>query len=263
MAEDPVRLFDEPGSELLKSLLSAAREEQPLPAALPHTLAAIGVSSAAIATASAASIASAASLGSAKSVASSTLLIVIKWLGLGALAGIVTTSTLYAVSQPDLPAPSTARTAAVHVTAAVALAPAPPPAAPAAAAEHAAPTLSAAPVAALPVTSNSPAAPAAQPLSAPAEVDPGQPLAAELALLDNARQALAAGNAARALRFLNDYDTRFVHPNLAPEALYLRLETLTLQGDKAGTAAVARHLLRSYPSGPHAARARSVLGLDQ
>ena len=94
-------------------------------------------------------------------------------------------------------------------------------------------------------------------------MDPAAQLAAELALLDDARQALAASSATRALRSLNDYDLRFEHPNLAPEALYLRLEALTLQGDKAGTEAVARRLLGSYPRGPHAARARSVLGIDR
>ena len=97
----------------------------------------------------------------------------------------------------------------------------------------------------------------------PAEVDPDAQLAAETALLDRARQALASGNASSAVRTLNDYDARFAHPNLLPEALYLRLEALTLQGDAAGTQAVARRLLSTFPGGPHAARARAVLGLDK
>ena len=290
MAEDPVRLFDESGSELLKSLLSAARDEQPHPAALRSTLTAVGVGSAVTATASTAAAASAsagvagaaaaqgvvgaASLGSAKGVASATLLIVVKWLGAGAIAGIVATSAIYAVSKPALPTSSAMPSTIVTVTTPAPIGKAHTaalPAAPEAQEERTEPELPAVPTStstsastsAAPVTSLAAPAPAPQPLSVPAEVDPAAPLAAELALLDGARQALAAGNAARALRSLNDYDVRFEHPNLAPEALYLRLEALTLQGDKAGTEAVARRLLRSYPSGPHAARARSVLGLDQ
>jgi hypothetical protein len=280
MADDPVRLFDESSSELLKSLLSAAHDEQPNQAALRRTLTAVGVGSAVLATASTASaagasaggaaaaqgVAGAASLGSVKGIAGTTLLVVVKWLGAGAIAGIVATSTIYAVSEPALPAPSAAParvskaiapSAVVKPHAGGVPAAAEAPEVPAEPAPVAAPAvLSAAPVSSL-------VAPTPQPLSVPAEVDPAAPLAAELALLDNARAALAASDAVRALRALNDYDARFPRPNLAPEALYLRLEALTLQGDKTGTEAVARRLLRSYPMGPHAARARSVLGIDQ
>ncbi|MES1174488.1 MAG: hypothetical protein ABUL62_09165 [Myxococcales bacterium] len=277
MAEDPVRLFDESGSALLKSLLSAARDEAPNHAALQRTLTAVGVGSALIATAGTASaaaagsvvaaqgVAGAASLGGAKGVASATLLVVIKWLGAGAIAGILATSAIYAVTESALPPPSAAPVPVGKATAPAIVKARSGAAVPALEAPEqiAEPTASAAPAApsAAPVASVIASAP--QPISVSAEVDPAAPLAAELALLDSARQALAAGNSARALRALNDYDVRFEHPNLAPEALYLRLEALTLQGDKAGTQAVARRLLRSYPNGPHAARARSVLGLDQ
>ncbi|MEO6602800.1 MAG: hypothetical protein ABIQ16_23150 [Polyangiaceae bacterium] len=271
MAEDPVRLFDESGSELLKSLLSAAREEQPQPAAVRRTLTAVGVGSAVIATAGTASavtagaegVVGAASLGSAKGVASATLPIVVKFLGAGAIAGIVATSAIYAVSVRTLPAPKPVSAATGKVTAPVIVTRArsdEPPAAPEA---HAEPQPSAALAVVPPAPLTSVVAPVPQPLSVPAEVDPTAQLAAELALLDSARQALATGNAARALRSLNDYDVRFEHPNLAPEALYIRLEALTLQGDRPGTEAVARRLLHSYPTGPHAARARAVLGLDR
>ena len=290
MAEDPVRLFDESGSELLKSLLSAAREEGPNPAALASTLTAIGVGSGVIAVASASSgLASAsnagsalavhgavgaASLGSAKAAAGITLLVVAKWLGAGAVLGLMATSAIYAVSAPQpTPAPQPAAaskndgaprpiaTEAHFVAQAIAAAP---PEARAEPASSAAPALASAsapaPVASAPAAP--PIAATQSPISVPAEVDPRAPLAAELALLDAARQALAAGNASSALRSLDDYDARFERPNLAPEALYLRLEALTLQGDTPGTQAVARRLLRSYPSGPHAARARAVLGLE-
>jgi len=284
MSEDPVRLFDDSGSELLKSLLSAAREEEPHQTALHRTLRAVGIGSLVIATASTAiasgasvggstaaqGVTGAAALGSAKSLAGQTLLVVIKWLGVGAVAGMLATSAIYAVSEPALPAPRAPQgvvevTMPPTTTKARSAAAQPAPSGPEAHAQleaHAEPE-PAAQVAAAPRPVASPVAPAPQPLSVAAEVDPAAQLAAELALLDNARQALAAGSATRALRSLNDYDLRFEHPNLAPEALYLRLEALTLQGDKAGTEAVARRLLGSYPRGPHAARARSVLGIDR
>ncbi len=87
------------------------------------------------------------------------------------------------------------------------------------------------------------------------------PLAAEVAALDSARQALAGGDAARTLELLSAYEAHFSEPRMMPEALYLRLEALTVLGDKAGMEAVARRMLRLYPASPHSARARAVLGL--
>ncbi len=287
MAEDPLRLCEESSSELLKALLSAAREEEPHPAALQSTLTAVGVGSGIIATAGTASAASAASaasggahglagaasLGSAKGIASSTLLVVAKWLGAGALAGIAATSAVYAVNERAAATSRASVTSRPPAPAVVAKAlprlAQPTPAMTTEPERPIEPEKPAAPEAKTIATAgpspplNAPVAPVAPPLSVPAEVHPGAPLAAELALLDSARQALAAGNAARALGALDDYDAKFRQPNLGPEALYLRLEALTLQGDKPGTLAVARRLLQAYPSGPHAARARALLGLDQ
>ncbi len=273
MAEDPIRLLDEGGSELLQSLLSAAREEQPSHAAVQRTLTAVGVGAAVATVATTASaaatgatqgLAGVASFGSAKGVMSTTLFVVLKWVGAGALAGIVATSAVYAVSEPHVPSPHAAEANGPVVASAPPKAPPaqgnalpthegvePPPPVPA--------TSAALAPSAAPGTSARVALP---PVSVPAEVDPDTQLAAELGVLDNARQAVAAGNAPRALQSLNDYDARFTRPNLLPEALYLRLEALTLQGDKSGTEAIARRILRSYPSGPHAARARAVLGLE-
>jgi TolA-binding protein len=256
MTDDPVRLLDEDGSELLRSLLSAAREEQPRDAALESTLAAVGVAAAAASAAGTAAAAhgalGAASLGSTKAAASSTLLIVVKWLGIGAVVGAVATQTVYGVSGAFAPAPRPAPSAVV-----VPVAPAPPNA------PKVAP-----PIGELPDVPTPPppviSAPVvvAQPSAAPAESDTSTPLAAEVAALDGARQALASGDAAHALDLLNDYDARFPAPRMMPEALYLRLQAFTLQGDKSDGEAVARRILRVYPSSPHAARARAVLGLN-
>ena len=81
MAEDPVRLLEDEGSELMHSLLSAVREEQPKHAAMQRTLTVLGVGTALTAVASGSSALSAGSaaggfsgavsLGSAKGAAAS------------------------------------------------------------------------------------------------------------------------------------------------------------------------------------------------
>jgi len=85
-------------------------------------------------------------------------------------------------------------------------------------------------------------------------------LAEEVALVDRARGALASGDAAGALTALDDYDARFARRKFAPEALYLRMESLLREGRAEAARGVARSLTNSYPKSPHAARARQVLG---
>jgi TolA-binding protein len=260
MTDDPVRLLDEGGSELLRSLLSAAREEQPRDAALESTLAAVGVAAAGASAAGTAATTAAhgalgaASLGSTKAAASSTLLIVVKWLGIGAVVGAVATQTVYGVSGVFAPAARPVPSAVVVPLAAPVVPNAP----------KVAPPIGQLPdVPAPPPPVISAPAVVAQPSAAPAEADTSTPLAAEVAALDGARQALASGDAAHALDLLNDYDARFPAPRMMPEALYLRLQAFILQGDKSDSEAVARRILRVYPSSPHAARARAVLGLNK
>jgi TolA-binding protein len=260
MTDDPVRLLDEGGSELLRSLLSAAREEQPRDAALENTLAAVGVAAASASAAGTAATTAAhgalgaASLGSTKAAASSTLLIVVKWLAIGAVVGAVATQTVYGVSGVFAPAARPAQSAVVVLPVTPATPNAPKVAPPIGELPDVPPPPP--PVISAPVV-------VAQPSAAPAEAaDTSTPLAAEVAALDGARQALAAGDAAHALDLLNDYDVRFPAPRMMPEALYLRLQAFTLQRDKSDSEAVARRILRVYPSSPHAARARAVLGLN-
>ncbi len=274
MADDPVRFCDEQQSELMRSLLSAAREEQPKHAAIARTLTAVGVGTALLTvaangaaagvagTAGAQGLAAVATVSSAKGALGTTLLVVVKWLGAGMVMGLVATSAVYVATQPNVPAspPPSPK---------VALAKPVPPDRGAravnAVAERAPEVTEAPPAAKSPAPSNAALSAAAAPSvsGVSAELDPDAQLAAETALLDRARQALARGNASSAIHSLTDYEARFSHPNLLPEALYLRLEASALQGDQPGAQAAAQRLLRSFPGGPHAARARAVLGLDK
>jgi TolA-binding protein len=84
-------------------------------------------------------------------------------------------------------------------------------------------------------------------------------LAEEVALVDQARGALARGDAGAALRALDEYEARFSERRFAPEALYLRMESLLRLGKSETARAVAERLAKRFPSSPHTARARQVL----
>jgi hypothetical protein len=271
MTDDPVRLLDEGGGELLRSLLSAAREEEPEAAALRRTLIAVGVGAALTTTAASASAASVtagaasaggvsgvggtAAVGTAKGAASSMALVVAKWLAIGALTGTVASSAVYSVSGALAPPPHADSSAPVlPVTPVVpqnSLRPRDPV------------ELQEIPRPPAVVSAPVPAPAIAEPVGSQPKGDLGAPLAAEVAALDNARQALRASDAARTLDLLANYETTFPEGRMLPEALYLRLEAFTLRGDKSNAEAVARRILRVYPSSPHAARARAVLGIDK
>jgi outer membrane protein assembly factor BamD (BamD/ComL family) len=83
----------------------------------------------------------------------------------------------------------------------------------------------------------------------------------EVMALESARAALKRGDAAKALAALDRYDHDARQAHLGTEAMYLRMEAWLRQGDQAHAKNAARRLLHLYPEGPHAARARAVLGL--
>jgi TolA-binding protein len=107
-----------------------------------------------------------------------------------------------------------------------------------------------------------PAKPATKPVPAPTADVPidAERLAEEVALVDQARGALARGDARAALAALDDYDARFKVRRFAPEALYLKMESLLRLGNADAARAVAERLATSFPKSPHTARARQVLG---
>jgi hypothetical protein len=87
-----------------------------------------------------------------------------------------------------------------------------------------------------------------------------QSLAPELALLDQARSALASGDAAGALAFLTKYGERFPRGGLMPEAMALRVQALYRQGNRAAGRELAERFLADYPSSPHAEPIRALAG---
>lgn len=81
----------------------------------------------------------------------------------------------------------------------------------------------------------------------------------EARLIDRAREAVTAGNSGLALRELDAHGARFARPVFRPEALYLRMQALRLNGNEEAARQIARRLLTAYPNGPQAAAARAFL----
>ena len=76
----------------------------------------------------------------------------------------------------------------------------------------------------------------------------------EIALLDRARAALAAGSPAQARSMLERYRTRYPHGMLLPEALAMRIEAIDRSGDHARARTLALAFLAEYPKSPLAGR---------
>jgi len=186
----------------------------------------------------------------------STAVLVGKWLVIGAVTGAVASTTVYGVSGAFAPAASgsAARTSA-PVTAE-------------AHAEQARPSLQRESLRREQASEHESSEPSSTPqvVSAPpslsATVEPSSSLALEVAALDDARRALAAGNAAGVLTRLQGYESRFPEARMLPEALYLRLEAFTLNGDSVNARGVAPQILQNYPTSPQASRARVVLAAE-
>ena len=85
-------------------------------------------------------------------------------------------------------------------------------------------------------------------------------LGEQVGAIDRAESALTAGDAAEAIRRIDEYDARFPMGVLAQEATTLRIEALVAQGKRDAATALARQFLTSHPTTPHATRIRLVLG---
>jgi len=80
----------------------------------------------------------------------------------------------------------------------------------------------------------------------------------EIALIDGARAALAAGSSSQALSLLERYRARHPHGMLLPEALALRIEAIDRAGDHARARVLASAFLAQYPHSPLARRVAHI-----
>jgi outer membrane protein assembly factor BamD (BamD/ComL family) len=91
-----------------------------------------------------------------------------------------------------------------------------------------------------------------------APVAPAADLGDQIALIDAARSAVAAGSTERALVLLRRYDSSYPRGAFQPEALALRVEALAAAGRTAEAQALARDFLARYPQSPVADRVAHV-----
>ena len=75
-------------------------------------------------------------------------------------------------------------------------------------------------------------------------------LGAEVAMLDQARAALASGDGALAIRVLDDYQKSFRSGHLLPEATYIRVQALLKTGNQAAARDMAAHAQSMWPDSP-------------
>ncbi|HEY3493690.1 MAG TPA: tetratricopeptide repeat protein [Polyangiaceae bacterium] len=259
---DPERLVDGHADPLVRSLFAAAADEEPPAELAARVLAPLGAGLATIAAANASSLppaagtgAGATGAGTSGSLAASSLpagfagttfAAVLKWVGIASIATAAGVGTVAAVSsRPDglSEAASLLRAPAGSLV--------PSPSETLAGTEDTAPSVS---IDELPVAASS----HARPSSSTRDVSRLR-LGEEAALIDEARSAIANGNASAALRTLETYRRRYPRPLLAPEALYLEMRAQELGGNHAAARKLAARLLAAYPNGVHAARARALL----
>ena len=81
----------------------------------------------------------------------------------------------------------------------------------------------------------------------------------EVALLDAARNALQAGDLAKASSALGEHQQRYRGGALAPEATLLRIRMLLSTGRRDEATSLAEGFLRRHPKSPHGRRIRSLL----
>ncbi|HEX2871187.1 MAG TPA: tetratricopeptide repeat protein [Polyangiaceae bacterium] len=264
---DPERISKR-SAGLSAQLLQAGAGEEPGGQGMQRTLAALGVSTAVVTSASAASAvagsavptsaaggagAGSALAGGVVKAASTTLLV--KWIGIGVVGGVGLAGVAAVATSPAPQAPATPAAVAAPPSAAAPLPvqhEADEPARPSASARAPENEATAPPIAA--AARSSVSEPVVEP---PFEV--GAPLAAEVSYVDRARALLTSGQTEQGLSLLQSYEQKFPEARLLPEVLFLRLETCDRLGRKSEARAAARRLLDGFPKSPHAARARRVL----
>jgi outer membrane protein assembly factor BamD (BamD/ComL family) len=79
-------------------------------------------------------------------------------------------------------------------------------------------------------------------------------------LMDGATAALDSGDARLALTLLDRHDLEFLHGQMAPEALELRIRAYGLRHDDAKVVELGRAFLSRYPDNPLVPRVRALIG---
>ncbi len=247
---DPPRLRDDPTlSPAIGSAIAAGRGYVPSAGARARTLAAMGVG-AAVATATSATSATAtfASPGAAKVLLGWKAWVVtfgVVAIGGGSYVALRSQSSQSSQSRPSI----VASAAPTNPTAGGGAGPATP----------ASTTPEAAPSEEIPAIVGS-ANPAKAPVAKVKGASSTDTLAAEIAAIDAARNALRSGDAKGALTLLDAYGRDFPKGSFGLEAQVLRIEALAAAGQREKARVLAERFLATHPNSVLAPRVRAVLG---
>jgi hypothetical protein len=277
---EPRRWIDEDATHEERRLLLSARDDGPTRGSREKMFVALGIGGAAAlgtvaATATATQLSAAGPALTSTGVAAAltkavpggagiSAIAIMKWVGVGAIAGLVTTGSANMVGRAvdareasaaaranQAPDERNSRTSAVYAPAALV--------APETPAEPAAiePPEPAAPP---PPAEPAPAA-VTQKASLPKlAVNPPAPnVGKEVSTLDRAREALAVGDAPSALEALGQHESEFASGALGPEAELLRIQALIARREHNSAAVMARGFLMKNPKSPHVGRVRALL----
>jgi len=241
--KEPVRL-ERSGRPLVRALVQAGRRETPSARVFEGTLGALGVAAPTATLLGVSLAARAATMATASAsstvAASAGMGLVAKWVGAGVVAGVVVSGSAVGIDRlraPESAPPARSAAAAVRPVQSADLTRAP----------------------ARAVASSKPLGASAPAPSGASATD--SRLAREVDLVDQARAALRRGDTSGTLEALDRYEREVQRGRLGAEAMYLRMEALSRAGDHARAANAARRLLSAYPDGPHAARAKALVGI--
>lgn len=250
--ELPERLRSAGGTGLEKRLLRAASSEQPTRELSERMARGIGVTLPAVGAGGAAGLAAKTAAAASKSVATSSALV--PWIS-GTLAAALVVSGFMALRPSATPPVAQLSTAAPPVAPVVVTPVTPTPTTPAASDSALTPVDDALP--------KGPAAPSLRARSASTTTTTTNELANQIALVDAARAALAAGGPARALSAVREYQATYPAGTFRPEVAAIRIEALLKLGRKTEARALAERFSASYGPGPLADRVARLAGITQ
>jgi len=256
---DLVPLLDTSDSARTRALLRAGRGDTPPSHFSERLLLGLGLAGAVASLTAAASahvarsaIAGAVSKGSG---ATSLMLVAAKWVAVGVVGGGILAGGVSVAVSPRLKAPVTSIDAK-RASKAPAAQRSAPRASDAAELSVPVPVASAEPAESKPVRAT-PLAPASATSSAQTSAHDGQ-LGYEVRLIDRTREALAAGDFARASLELDTFEHVTKTGVLDREARILRIDVLQKLGQSGRARVLAGQYLKTYPNDAHAARLRAL-----
>ncbi|CAN95612.1 hypothetical protein predicted by Glimmer/Critica [Sorangium cellulosum So ce56] len=267
---DPKPLGDEETTDFERALLRSWKQESPSSSARARALAIAGLAAGGVAGGGVAAGTTAApspSAAPAPKAGAGKLLALAKW-GLGAAIGVGLIGAGVALLRPSAPPSAAAPWSEPQATltpptageppAATAPPVAPAPSGPATRAPL--PLQASAPPIPAPAAASPPRPKSAAPRAGSAPGAPSDALGEQVAMIDRARDALTAGDAAGCLAALDAHDSKFPRSAMGEEATVLRIEALIRLGDRARAAELGQRFLASRPTSAHASGVRALLG---